>query len=111
MADANYRPDARPAGAVDRIVDAADGFLARFRVPLSVASVAIFVLTCADYAGFVRLPSITLIDGMPGLIASGVYNAVWWGFLYPRAEARRASRAPQPDAANAPNSSKAKVDG
>ncbi|WP_066649128.1 MULTISPECIES: hypothetical protein [Sphingomonas] len=81
--------------AIDRLVDFADGVADRLRVPLSVVSVGWFALTCADYAGFVRLPSFVLIDGMPGLIASGLFNALWWGFLYPRAEARRAERAAQ----------------
>lgn len=83
------------ARAIDRLVDIADGLADRFRVPLSILSVGWFALTCADYAGFVRLPKFVLIDGMPGLIASGLFNALWWGFLYPRAEARRAARAAQ----------------
>jgi len=81
--------------AIGRLIDVADSVAERFRVPMSVVSIGWFALTCADYAGFVRLPSFVLIDGVPGLIASGLFNALWWGFLYPRAEARRAERAAQ----------------
>lgn len=98
------------AREIDRLVDLADDLADRFRVPLSVLSVGWFALVCADYAGFVRLPKFVLIDGMPGLIASGLFNALWWGFLYPRAEARRAKRAAQADSVK-PTSMKTNANG
>ncbi|OYY67144.1 MAG: hypothetical protein B7Y49_00560 [Sphingomonas sp. 28-62-11] len=85
-----------PAGSAprgfNRVVDLADDVANRFRVPLSILSVGLFVLTCADYAGFLRLPNVVVIGGTPGLIVAVAFNAIWWGFLYPRAEKRRAER-------------------
>lgn len=109
MADHAQIPDEvetrAPQGFFDRLVDSADRLTDRFRVPLSVLSVGWFALTCADYAGFVQLPGFALISGMPGLIASGIFNALWWGLVYPRAEKRRFDRS------QSSNSLKANVDG
>ena len=82
--------------AIDRLIDMADAVTGRLRIPLSVLSVVWFALTCADYAGFAGLPEFALIDGLTGLIASGLFNALWWGFLYPRAEQRRTDRVAVP---------------
>ena len=110
MADTPHIPGGNAPRAIDRLVDIADGLADRFRVPLSVLSVGWFALLCADYAGLVRLPKFVLIDGMPGLIASGLFNALWWGFLYPRAEKRRADRAAQADSVK-PNQMKTNANG
>ena len=73
-------------------VEAAERFFARWRVLLTIASVVWFAVSCASYAGFVRLPVFELIVGLPGVLLAGLWNAVWWGWLYPRAEQRRVAR-------------------
>jgi hypothetical protein len=52
-----------------------------------------FALSCASYAGFIHLPKFQFLTGLPALIFSVVYNAVWWGFVYPRVDENRKRRA------------------
>ena len=77
---------------IDALIDRVDAFCARWRVSLAVASGLWFALTCAAYANFIDLPAIVIIGGLPGVILAGLWNAIWWGLLYPRAERRRAAR-------------------
>jgi hypothetical protein len=77
---------------INALIDYGDAVAARWRVPLTILSAAFFVLSCASYAGFVRLPELSFLSGLPVVIAAAAWNAIWWGFLYPRAERRRAER-------------------
>jgi hypothetical protein len=74
---------------MDRVLD----FAERFSKPLSILSGIWFALTCASYAGFISLPKFALLSGWSAIAASGVWNAIWWGYFYPQAEERRLSRA------------------
>ncbi|MBY0521205.1 MAG: hypothetical protein K2P79_12365 [Sphingomonas sp.] len=84
----------RGSGALGWVVDRIDAVADRHRQLLSAVGALWFGLVCADYAGFIALPSFVLIGGTPGLIAAVAYNALWWGVLYPRVEARRQTRRP-----------------
>jgi hypothetical protein len=78
-----------PALFLDRF----DDFCLRHRMGLSAASILWFVLTSADYAGFISLPRIPLLTGLSGMIASGLWSALWWGAVIPWAETHRENRA------------------
>ena len=77
---------------IDQLIDNVDAMAARFRVSLSILSVALFVFSCAGYAGFVRLPNFQLFHGWVAIAFAASWNALWWGVLYPRAEKRRQQR-------------------
>lgn len=77
------------------MVDRIDTFVARWKVPLTVASAAWFVVSCAADAGFISLPFTDLANGLPAVVVAGGWNAMWWGWFYPRAEQRRYSRSAQ----------------
>ena len=74
---------------IDSLIDRIDSVLERIRIPLGIAGAVWFALTCAQHAGFVRLPDFSLLHGTPSLVFSVIYNAVYWGFIWPRVEARR----------------------
>jgi hypothetical protein len=76
-------------GALDRFLD----FAARYKRPLLVVGGVWFVLSWANTARFIDLPEIPLLTGPGAIIASTVYNAIWWGFINPRIERRRKARA------------------
>lgn len=77
---------------IDDLIDRADAFNARWHIVLAVLGAAWFALSCADYAGFVDLPVILPLSGWVGILPAVIWNGVWWGFAYPRIEARRAER-------------------
>ena len=77
---------------MDRFIDSCDEFALRFRVPISVVSVTWFALSCASFAQFVELPDFALFNGLVPVFIGVAINAIWWGALYPRVEARRKSR-------------------
>lgn len=80
-----------PSG-IDVLIDRMDAVSARWNVVLAVVTVAWFIASCADYAGFIDLPVILPLSGWVGLLPAALWNAVWWSFAYPRIEARRAKR-------------------
>jgi hypothetical protein len=73
---------------IDKLIDLAD----RFALVFAAIGAFWFALSCASYANFVRLPDLALLKGIPAIIASILYNAAYWGFLYPRVETRRKER-------------------
>jgi hypothetical protein len=75
----------------NKIIDLAD----RFGFIFAAFSGLWLALTCASYANFIRLPDFALLHGMPAIIASAMFNAGYWGFLYPRVQARRKERLDQ----------------
>jgi hypothetical protein len=79
---------------IDDLVDRWDAFAERFRVPLAILSIAWFAASCAEYAGFVDLPIPVLLplSGWLAILPAAMWNAVWWGFAYPRIEARGKQR-------------------
>jgi hypothetical protein len=77
-----------PALLLDRI----DDFSLRHRRAISAVSVTWFAFTSADYAGFISLPKLALLTGLPGMIASGLWSAIWWGAVCPWAETHREQR-------------------
>ena len=82
---------ASPSG-IDALIDRMDAVSARWHVVLAALSVAWFIASCADYAGFIDLPVILPLPGWLGILPAALWNAVWWGVAYPRIEARRAER-------------------
>lgn len=77
---------------IDDLIDRADAFFGRWQLVLSVLSIAWFAASCAEYAGFVDLPVILPLSGWVAIVPASLWNAAWWGFAYPRIEARRAER-------------------
>jgi hypothetical protein len=77
---------------MDRLIDLWDGFADRFRAVISVVSMAGLALSTAGYAGFVTLPKLLPFTGIWPIVISVVFNAVWWGVLYPRVVERRKAR-------------------
>ena len=86
---------------IDRAIDALTDFTVRFRVPISLIAGAWFVLSWASSAQFIELPSIPGLTGTPGILASSAVNGLWWGWLNPRVEQRRADRAEAPESETA----------
>jgi hypothetical protein len=74
-------------------LDSFDEFCVRYRRILSAVSITWFVLTSANYAGFISLPRIPLLTGLSAMIASGLWAALWWGAIIPWAETHREHRA------------------
>lgn len=91
-------PGLRARSTIDDLIDRADAFFGRWQLVLSVLSVAWFVLICADFAGFVDLPVVLPLSGWLAILPAALWNAVWWGFAYPRIETRRAERNSMEDA-------------
>ncbi|MCM0001242.1 MAG: hypothetical protein NBV68_17865 [Erythrobacter sp.] len=77
---------------IDDLIDRADAISTRWQTVLSVVSTAWFAATCADYAGFLNLPKLGILSGWSAILVAALWNAVWWGFAYPRIEARRKER-------------------
>ena len=77
---------------IDALIDRADAFSTRWKTVISVLGAAWFTATCADYAGFIKLPIELPLSQWLGFVPVVLWNALWWGFAYPRIEARRAER-------------------
>jgi hypothetical protein len=77
---------------IDRLIDRLDSAFAPFSSILAVIGMAWFAAICAQYAGFIRLPDFALFHGFPAIVCSVIYNAVYWGFIYPHVQERRAVR-------------------
>ena len=93
MADRAPAPDQSAAPSViDTLIDRADALAARWNTALSVLSIAWFIASCADYAGFIAMPIELPLPGWLGILPAAVWNALWWGFAYPRIASRRAER-------------------
>ncbi len=80
------------ASVIDSLIDRFDAVSSRWSVVLTVLGAAWFAATCADYAGFIRLPFELPLSEWVGFLPVLLWNALWWGFAYPRIEARRAER-------------------
>ncbi len=49
-------------------------------------------VSCAVYARFISLPDIPFLTDQNAIFLAGGFNAVWWGFLRPAIEKRKAER-------------------
>jgi hypothetical protein len=67
--------------------------LTRWRKPISVLSAVWFVVTIAAHARFITLPKIELLTGTAATVAAALWNGIWWGYLRPQIERRRATLA------------------
>jgi uncharacterized membrane protein len=81
---------------LERIIATADRHSALFAVVGGIG----LVLSSASYAGFIRLPRLEILSGIPAVIASVIYNGVWWGFVYPKVEEMRKNRKLQSEGAS-----------
>lgn len=82
---------------IDQAIDRCDGFATRHQKIIGAVSVVWFALSCALAARFVSLPDFIPLDETTQLMVSGCFNALWWGFVNPRVERRRAERACLPE--------------
>ena len=78
---------------IDSLTDRLDAFAARHERLFGIAGAAFLALSTAIYARFIELPRFDWLSERALMIASMVYNAIWWGFAYPRIEQRRKARA------------------
>ncbi|KPF60077.1 hypothetical protein IP88_16160 [alpha proteobacterium AAP81b] len=74
------------------IITAADDLMHRHARLLDAIGIVGFVLGCASYAGFLRLPTLVVLPAALGTILAVLRYAVWDGFVTPRLEARREQR-------------------
>lgn len=77
---------------IDELIDDLDAFTTRWHLVLSIISIAWFVATCAEYAGFIEIPDILPLTGWAAILPASAWNGLWWGFAYPRILARRKQR-------------------
>ena len=54
-------------------------------------------LSCAAYARFIDLPEIPFVTDRNAWMFSGAYNAIWWGFIHPQIDKRRAGASDERD--------------
>jgi hypothetical protein len=80
---------------IDRLVSIAD----RHSKLLGGLGAVSLALSCASYAGFIKLPKFEILSGPAAMIASVIYNAVWWGFVYPNIDENRKLRAAEREGA------------
>ena len=78
---------------IDGFIDKADALFARWSSVLSILSIGSFIASCAAYAGFIAMPNLLPLPDWLGILPAVLWNALWWGFAYPRIEARRKQRA------------------
>lgn len=71
------------------LIDWLNGTAAKHDRLLSIIAITLFVLSSASYAGFIRLPHLSLLTGWPAIAFGAAVNAVWWGFVRPHAQERR----------------------
>jgi len=82
---------------MERLIDSVDAFAARYRRPLAILGGLWLGVSWASNAHFIDLPRIPLLTGTSGAIASGAFAALWWGWINPRIERRRAARKTEAD--------------
>jgi hypothetical protein len=75
-----------------RAIDSVQGRLEPYARPISILAAIWFWLGIAIYAGFVRLPDWPWLSDKALFWAGAAFNALWWGFLRPAIERRRAAR-------------------
>ena len=86
---------------LDSLTDRADAFAARHQRAIGIAGAAFFVVSTAIYAQFIALPEIDWLRDRTLMIASTLFNALWWGFAYPRVQSRREAREAEAEGAAA----------
>lgn len=67
-------------------------FAERRKKPISVLSAIWFVVTIMAHARVIKLPELEVLTGLPATFAAAAWNGVWWGYLRPQIEQRRAAR-------------------
>ena len=77
---------------LDTIIDRADARLAPYAKVISIAGAIWFWAGCALYARFITLPDIPFLTEPMVFWSGAVFNAVWYGFLYPAILHRRKER-------------------
>lgn len=75
----------------DRILEALARFAIRHERALTIAGAIWFAISCASQARFVELPRIPFLTDRYAFWLAGGWNAIWWGFLHPQIEQRKAS--------------------
>ena len=86
-------PDGLGHGApMDRVWDRIAGFAMRHERPIAIVSVIWFAFGCALAARFVALPdwlAIPYLTDRNSFWLTGGWNALFWGYVHPRLDARR----------------------
>lgn len=77
----------------NRLLDPLVRFGTRHEWFLGRLALAWFALGCAAASGFVALPDIPYVTDRNAWMISGPVNAVWWGWLRPALQRRRAALA------------------
>jgi hypothetical protein len=74
-------------GLLDRLAATSS----RWKLPLSILSAAWLVVTIAAHARFITMPELKFLTGLPATIAASAWNGLWWGYLRPQLELRKAT--------------------
>ncbi|WP_435416736.1 hypothetical protein WAB17_07485 [Parerythrobacter aurantius] len=82
----------------NRILDQLVRFGSRYERPLGWLAAAWFVIGCVAAAGFVDLPRIPFLTDRNAWMVSAPVNALWWGWLRPELQLRKAALADAPEA-------------
>lgn len=77
------------------VLTAVDDLMHRHARLLDAIGVVGFILGCASYAGFIRLPTLVVVPAALGTILAVLRHAVRDGFVTPKLVARRAQRDPE----------------
>lgn len=77
---------------IDSLIDRADALLAPYAKAISIAGAIWFWAGCALYARFISLPELPFLTEPMVFWSGAVFNAVWYGFLYPAIQRRRKAR-------------------
>ncbi|MGN3973154.1 hypothetical protein [Tsuneonella sp. SYSU-LHT278] len=78
------------------MIDTLIGFFERHKRTISVAGIVWFALGCAITARFIELPDWRFWSDEFALYSGAAYNAIWWGFLRPAVQRRRANLLSEP---------------
>lgn len=63
-----------------------NGWLVRNNLLVSIIGWACFAVICANYAGFIKLPTLVAVPLWAGLIANFLRWGIWEGLLKPHVE-------------------------
>ncbi len=74
------------------VMDKLTAIGARHEKLLSIFGGIWLAVSCAVYARFISLPDIPFLTDQTAIFLAGGYNAIWWGFLRPAVEKRKAER-------------------
>ncbi len=74
------------------VITAVDDRMHRHSRLLNAIGIGGFVLGCASYAGFVKLPTLVVVPAAAATVIAVARHAIWDGFVTPKLIAHRQQR-------------------